>query len=429
LAIIVSSIGYFSLEKYNALSPLIYIIILIFFIFLLWLSRQQKLKLASLLLIVAYFLPNTLFVYRWGVNLPQNLLLYILIIIMSGILLGTRAAFMSTTLIGIILLFLSYLQSNDLINTDLYWTKEYSPRIDDTLMIVITFFIIAIVSWLSNKEISKSLKRARHSETKLQQERDNLETTVKERTQEIKKMQIEKIGTLYKLAEFGRLSSGIFHDLINPLTAVSLNLQQIKDDTKQGATTKEYLRQALNATNKMQAFITSIKSQIKDEQNESYFSVNQEINNCLQILDYKATKFKVKLIFKKQGNLNIHGIASKLSQIILNLVSNAIESYESCKKNCQLVIIKTKKDDKYIKIRIQDFGSGITKSNKAKIFQPFFSTKNLKTAGLGIGLYSTKNIIEKSFGGSLQVVSNPMRGTSMIVKIPINKKSDLKKSL
>jgi two-component system C4-dicarboxylate transport sensor histidine kinase DctB len=241
----------------------------------------------------------------------------------------------------------------------------------------------------------------------------------------------EEISQLYRLAELGRLSSGIFHDLINPLTAVSLNLEQIKKEANgQNAPdedisrAKSYLDQALLAAHKMEGLMTGVKKQIQKEGGIIAFDPNLEIREIIQILAYKARRANVRIEFMKTENLIFTGDAVKFSQIIINLLTNAIDASENRRQE-QLVAIILERKNKEIIITIQDQGIGIIPENINKIFEPYFSTKKKNNQGLGIGLTLTKNIIEKIFQGTIKVTSQVGVGTSFIVFLPIRNTSEI----
>ncbi len=228
----------------------------------------------------------------------------------------------------------------------------------------------------------------------------------------------EKINNLYRFAEFGKLSAGIFHDLTSPLTAVNLNLEQIKRQNKYNS--NYFLKNAISANKKMQDFIISIKKQINNNEKPTYFNINQEIIECLNILEHKAKKNNVKLLFKNNKKNYIFGIKIKFNQIILNLISNSIDAYSQSKnKNRKLIIIKIKRYKNIINISVKDFGIGIDSNNKNKIYKPFFSTKNKLNNGLG--LYCTKYNIEKYFNGKLYLISKAKKGTTALIYLQKNK--------
>lgn len=390
--------------------------IFIFFFILLKLSHHAWLKTVSVFLISIFALPMFYSFYFWGADLPAALLLSVLVILLSGILLGARFAFINTFLIAIVLIYLTNQQASGLINVQDYWRTE-PAQIADVISYVVLLSIISLISWLFCRELNRSLKRAQKSESLLKEERDFLEIKVEARTKELRELEAEKINQLYRFAEFGRLSSGIFHDLINPLSAVSLNLEQIKTETDTKIlSAKSYLSQALLATSKMESLISSIKKQLSRESIITQFSLNQEINQIIQILSYKARRAQVKIEFLGLREVELTGDALKFGQIISNLIANAIEACEKSQNRNICLNLDERETD--IKITISDSGEGIEAINLEKIFLPFFSTKKTTGQGLGLGLSSTKNIVEKDFGGRINVMSTIGEGTIFKIIIP-----------
>ena len=157
--------------------------------------------------------------------------------------------------------------------------------LNNAFVFVFSFINIMIVAWLSNREIEKSLKRARRSEAALKKERDLLEVKVEERTRALKESQAEKMTQLSRFAEFGRLASGVFHDLINPLTIVSLNLENIKDSShKELNNVNSSIKRATDASRRMESFILAIKRQLSQQGSLEKFNVCEEIRQVAQIL-------------------------------------------------------------------------------------------------------------------------------------------------
>jgi C4-dicarboxylate-specific signal transduction histidine kinase len=205
--------------------------------------------------------------------------------------------------------------------------------------------------------------------------------------------------------------------LINPLTAVSLNLEQIKTETDTKIlSAKSYLNQALLATNKMEGLISNIKKQIARESTINLFSLNQEIGQIVQILAYKIRRAQVDVKFLASAEIKIEGDAVKFGQIIINLLANAIDACEESElKN---ISINLSENENEIKIIVTDSGCGIASNNLEKIFLPFFSTKKDGGNGMGIGLSSTKNIVEKDFKGKIYVKSGLNSGAAFTIIIP-----------
>jgi two-component system C4-dicarboxylate transport sensor histidine kinase DctB len=327
-----------------------------------------------------------------------------------------------TGLISLALIGITIGQQRGLIFVQSYW-RNYPTALGDIIAYAVLLIIAAFIAWLFSQSISRALDRARQSEKALKEERDSLEIKVVERTAELRQAEAEKINQLYRLAEFGRLSSGIFHDLINPLTAVSLNLEQIKDQSENKiSSAKSYLGQALIATRKMEDLIASIKRQLQRKSQRTEFSINEEIGQVIQILAYKARRAGVKIVWTASKDARLLGDAVKFSQIIINLLANSIEACEGItdeeiteEKN---IDIKSEAKDENIIITVRDQGEGIAQENIDKIFAPFFSTKQTDNRGLGLGLASTKSIVEKDFGGQITVTSQLGLGAEFSVRLP-----------
>jgi len=234
-----------------------------------------------------------------------------------------------------------------------------------------------------------------------------------------------KINSLYRLAEFGRLSAGVFHDLMSPLTVVSLNLEQlIKIKTKKDLSAhkiskiRQQLEQALVATKKMEGLILCIKHHLNRTEIKTFFDLEEEINIAIKILSYQAIKNNTKIIFKnKLFKKQYYGNPVKFNQIIYNLLSNAIQSCSRQEKGKQreVVILLDKQAEKYI-IEVSDCGPGIKKHHLEKIFLPFFSTKK----SCGLGLYITKRLTEKDFSGKIETSSQLNKKTVFSIILPVN---------
>jgi len=288
---------------------------------------------------------------------------------------------------------------------------EYS-----SLLIFVAFF-----SWISNNQLEKSLRRSRMAEARLQTERDNLEIKVQERTEEIKNLQIEKINSMYRMVEFGRISSGLFHDIMSPLTNISLNLQMLKIEE-----VKETIKHLIPSIRKMEDIILKSRKHIKIDSTYTLFDVRKEIQSVVEILKSKAVKNNVHILLsKKNFNIEVYGSITFFSHIIMNLISNAIDSHDqnlnprlnNGVKNRVIILIKTNTEK--LTIKVTDNGCGIQSEIIDKIFEPFYTTK--QENGCGIGLSATKHILEKYFNGTISVKSRLEKGTTFTIAIPFKK--------
>ena len=425
---ILLSIGFFLLsvynyttrgESYRGVSP-----ILVFFIFLLftsslYFSKKGLFRISGYGIVIIYLIPCIYTAYHWGADQPQALISFALIIIMANILSGSRYSFIITFLISSVLLAIGYAQKNSLITIHNYWKNE-GIVIDDLIGFIIILLLISIISWLFNREVEKSLRKARGSETELKKERDSLETKVIERTEELRKSQYEKMRQLYRFAEFGRLSSGLLHDLTNYLTALSLNLEKVKINRKKELSDVEkYLTQACKVSNKMEDFVEAIQRQLQKQETKKMFLINKEITNVLQIFNYRMKKEQVELFFQPKNRIYTFSNPLKLNQVMTNTISNSFDSFHNFpSQTIRKIKIDLDIEDSNIVIKVEDNGCGISEENIKKIFDPFFTTKD-PNHGTGIGLSTTKEIIENYFGGKIEIESKINYGTKTTITIPV----------
>jgi len=142
--------------------------------------------------------------------------------------------------------------------------------------------------------------------------------------------------------------------------------------------------------------------------------VNQTINQTVDILENFARANTIDIQTDLMESLPIiAGDQAQLQQVILNLISNAIDAIGKD----GTVSVKSRADDSKIRIVIADTGPGIPENMQKKIFDPFFTTKS-SGKGTGLGLWISYTIIEK-LGGSLSLSSQAGQGAEFTVTLPI----------
>lgn len=425
MGLVISFIKYlvsFSNYSSNSLPLVLLFAIFAFFSFLFWFSKKGYSRFSSYLLLGSVFCLALAMGLRWGADLPAEILFYVLCIVMSGILVNGRLAFIVTFLTALSFLSVNQLHARGIISVDRIWINElwgYS----DIIMASLILLIIATICWLSDKEMRSALKRAYQSEKELKAERDNLEINIQEKTRELKMIQAQEMARVHRFAELGRLSSGLFHDLVNPLTTVMLNVEKIRNEQHNDHQLKEInhdIEQVDKAARKMGDFIKAVRKQIKFQGQDELFSLNQEIEEAISVLNYKAKLEKVSITFSADENLTLEGDPIKFSQIATNLISNAIDSYEGIANSNKEVEVELKRDGRDINLKIKDNGKGISAENIDRIFEPFFSTKTSKD-NLGLGLSLISNLVEKDFNGKISVQSKIGKGSCFSVIIPSQK--------
>ncbi len=403
-------------DTHQGLSISFFGIITALFYSLLFFSRKGFITGASFGLITLYFMGATYGAFHFSADVAQIILTFALVIIISSILVGTRYGFLITVMSAIVLATSWHMQLTSGILPLQSWRMEF--RETDSLEYIVMLFLIMIVSWLSNREIERSLHRARTSEAELIQERNLLELRIEERTSELKKLQMDQIGELSRHAELGNLSSGIFHDLMNPLTAVIANVDQMESGKGDLHQLKTYLERAVTASKRMGHYLTTIRRQIKPSQDLVSFSANKEIEEAVDMLHYTSRLNNVSLMMTHNDPVILFGNPLKFHRIALNLIANAIESYtEAVDTSERVVEISTTKKEGSVIFTVKDFGCGMDDVLKKRIFEPFFTTKQGK--GSGIGLATTQAIARDDFNTSISVESLPGKGSLFSIVFPI----------
>ena len=126
----------------------------------------------------------------------------------------------------------------------------------------------------------------------------------------------------------------------------------------------------------------------------------------------------------ESGLPNVNCEETKIQQVILNLLKNgaqAMAGYNNKKKRPKF-IIRFLQDRDVIRIEIEDNGPGMNEVTRKRVFEPFFSTKDVGV-GTGLGLSISYFIITENHGGSMAVESGPGKGTKFIIRIPIEKRA------
>ncbi|HVI60569.1 MAG TPA: HAMP domain-containing sensor histidine kinase [Candidatus Saccharimonadales bacterium] len=223
----------------------------------------------------------------------------------------------------------------------------------------------------------------------------------------------DRLRELQRLAELGRLSAILLHEISNPLTAAILYLEQHED--QQAAS----IRHARRNIQLLQRYVDAARQQVRQETQPVNFQVSPQLDQVKRLLRPLAKRSKVKLKFEQAANYRLYGDPVKFQQIVTNLIVNAIDAYNSDLVVSQerLVRVTLTSRHQWLVLQVTDWGRGITSQQLPKLFEPFYTTKSRSNQGLGIGLTMVKRYVEKDFSGAVSMVSSLRRGTQCTVKL------------
>jgi len=364
------------------------------------LKRRLYFIAASGLLII-YWLLATIMAVTWGVTLPIVLLLYCALIVLSGIVLGASYAIVTLTASIIVLYVIQLATVQGGLHPNFYWQTQ-RPHLTDLVVYYFVFILVGISSWLFNRETDRSLHRALRAESALQREKNLLETKVAARTKELQKAQEEKIRQLHRFAELGQFSTSLLHDLSNHITTLSVDIEGMTEKQSESQIQLRIQRRIAYIDAMMQWAHDHINGKVQDTQ----FDGAHEIREVIKMLQAKARRSHVKLLSMptKLPRLPLYGDSNRFRQLLLNLVSNAIESYSLMAADGarEVHIEASLEADHSVRVDIRDWGAGIPANIHKHIFDPFYTTKD---SGMGIGLFVVKQIVEEYFEGDIQLSS------------------------
>ncbi len=276
------------------------------------------------------------------------------------------------------------------------------------LLILICLIVFLAVNFLSFKLLSKIVDG-----------KNKIALADKEFSRKTKEC-FDKIANSYNLVEAGRISLGIYHDLANILTSSNLALHDILSNTGNRFSLESLLRRAICINNRANDLIKSFKGQCQSGGKRYVFYLSEEIKKSLLILNYYFIKDNVELDLRIINNVKIFGDSVKFGQAIVNVISNALESF-SDNSSLKKVFIKLETRGGEVFLSIKDTGVGISRDNLVNIFNPFFSLKiNSGKEHCGIGLSLVRRIVENDFFGKISVKSDPGVGSEFIIILPID---------
>lgn len=219
---------------------------------------------------------------------------------------------------------------------------------------------------------------------------------------------------LNKFLTMGKLSSGLMHDLFTPISSLLLIIDHLE---KTGVLDNHELKSSLLSSRKnLGEFVTMIHEFLKEENKVEKTNVSDLVEQSIRFLGYKIKELNIKIYFLRQNNIQITTNKLRFFQVLINIISNAINSHKKSSDD-KKVSINISENISHIKIKVIDNGFGISKKIMEQIYSPLFTTRD---KGTGLGLFTTKEIIEKELGGKISIESKEGEGTIVLIKIPKN---------
>ncbi len=241
-----------------------------------------------------------------------------------------------------------------------------------------------------------------------------------------------------RMLSMGTLAAGVAHDLHNPLSYLAANLDHLAVRrlpdfiARLGSATVDDLPAlraeadriatmvavAREGSDRVRAIVRDMRtfSQSGDAQHGPV-EIERVLEACINLADPEL-RSRARVV-RRYGNVpTVHANETRLGQVFLNLIVNAVQALPTGHANEHEIILSTRREGKdHIAIEVADTGPGIPAEVVSRIFDPFFTTKP-EGLGTGLGLWICQGIV-KSLGGSIRVENRPVRGAAFVVTLPV----------
>ena len=230
-----------------------------------------------------------------------------------------------------------------------------------------------------------------------------------------------------KLASIGELSAGVAHEINNPLNAMINFAQLLKDDgVARDGTQQRMLNGIIDEGGRIARIVRDLLTFARqDPHMPVQVAIAEVLENSVSLFGHQLEKDKIEVVVDvAEGTLPVRADASRLRQVIVNIISNAhhaLRAKSSDQKTLRITARNVERGgNSMVRLEIYDNGTGIRSEHIDKVFDPFFTTRR-DSGGTGLGLSLSFGIIH-DYGGKIWVESEKERFTRFIVELPSDAK-------
>ena len=226
--------------------------------------------------------------------------------------------------------------------------------------------------------------------------------------------QLQNLTYQSKLASMGEMIGNIAHQWRQPLTHISYILMNIKAAYEKDKLSPEYFEKKTKLANAQIKYLSDTIDDFRDffkkTNQKELFNLAESIKEVANLLKASFKANNINIEFDLENNIFVKAYRGEFLQVLFNIFNNAKDEFIKREINNPKLTIRTYVKKDIIKIEINDNAGGIKNELQEKIFEPYFTTKD---KGLGIGLYMSKIIVEKS-DAKLEV-QNIKDGASFVI--------------
>lgn len=208
-----------------------------------------------------------------------------------------------------------------------------------------------------------------------------------------------------RLASMGEMIGNIAHQWRQPLNAIVLIIQSFQMKRMAGLELSDefidkQVKEGIELASLMSHTIDDFRNFFKPNHNEEQFSVKSLLHYTINLVKDYYNKSGIEIFLNCAQDIEISGYPNEFSQVIMNLLSNAKDALEERGIEQKYIEVVMSKEAGNAIVSVIDDGGGISEEVLDRMFEPYFTTKH-KSSGTGIGLYMSKQIIEKQMRGTI----------------------------
>lgn len=254
---------------------------------------------------------------------------------------------------------------------------------------------------------------------------DQFAATMHNRREELLRQQAErKILQQEKLSVLGLLSGSLAHELRNPLSSIRTITTLVMEDLGKSHESRRELQMVVDEIDRLSQTTNRLLDYSRPEpQTQARIDPHRVISRIVCVLDYLAKQYHVETKLRlAQCDIRLESNDAALSEIVFNLVKNAIEAASEADTEAEsgFIEISTKCEDDTFVFSVCDNGCGISSERQSNLFQPFAT---YKVDGNGLGLYAVNERV-RELGGNVSFGPCEPCGTVFEVRLPIASKDD-----
>jgi signal transduction histidine kinase len=240
----------------------------------------------------------------------------------------------------------------------------------------------------------------------------------------------QRLRETERVYALGVVAAGIAHELRNPITAVATNLSMLREEIS--GLIRELPPEALNVRSRLAELLMMVSEARTGVQNMTDITRGIELGQRRRDTENEADLAEVvrltlasvggelrrraELFVNLESVAQVRGSRTKLGQVVLNLVVNALQALPARPRSENRISVTLRAHGAFARLDIEDNGCGMSHEERARVFDPFFTTKS--DGGTGLGLAISRRILEE-VAGTISLTSEPGQGSCFSVYVPL----------